>query len=66
MYFEDPFDFEKLKLSIDSQFLFYKAGEARADIGRATKKLGLDKSIACVKVASEADLLKILAGECAT
>ena len=65
MYFEEPFDFAKLNLSLESQFKSYKAGEARADIGRATKKLDLDKSIACVKVACEADLKKILASESA-
>lgn len=65
MYFEEPFDFHQLELSMDSQLISYKAGEARADIGRATKKLGLDQSIACVKVANEADLRKILASESA-
>ena len=63
MYFEMPFDYESLNLSLDSQFKYYSASDSRAGIDRASIKFGVGAAIACVKVANSEDLTKILARE---
>ena len=63
MYFEMPFDYESLKLSLDSHFKYYGASDSRAGIDRASIRFGVGAPIACVKVACPEDLKKILARE---
>ena len=63
MYFEMPFDFESLKLSLDSQFKHYSASDSRAGVERASVRFAVGNPIACVKVACLEDLKKILATE---